>query len=70
MDWLEHAVDYGTPLILLVLLLRLLARGAEWSAEHLILPLRDSWIRHLSVLDEHMEKQTRMLCEILERVSP
>lgn len=70
MEWIERAVDFGTPLIVLVLFLRMLARCAHWTAKHFILPLRDAWIRHLSVLDEHMEQQTRMLCEILERVEP
>ena len=68
MEWIERLVDFGTPLVVLVLFLRMLAQCAHWTARNFVLPLRDSWISHLSILDEHMEKQTRMLCEILERV--
>lgn len=68
MDWLQHVVDYGTPLVVLILFARMAAQAAHWFAEHIVLPLRDAWISHLAVLDAHMEKQTQMLCEILERV--
>jgi hypothetical protein len=69
MDWLEHVIDFGTPLVVLILLLRMLAQGAAWAAEHFVLPLRDRWLVHLKTLDDHLQQQTRMLCEILERVS-
>lgn len=68
MEWIERIVDFGTPLVVLILFLRMLSKCAEWSAQHFILPLRDAWTTHLAVLDSHMEKQTRLLCEILERV--
>jgi len=68
MDWLPQLIDFGTPLIVLILLIRILMQAAYWVAQHLVLPIRDSWINHLQVLDEHMQQQTRMLCEILERV--
>lgn len=68
MDWLERCIDLGTPLLVLIVFLRMLSHCAMWTAKHFVLPLRDSWTHHLRCLDEHTEKQTAMLCEILERV--
>lgn len=68
MEWMERLIDLGTPLVVLLVLLRMLAQCALWTARNLVLPLRDSWLHHLRCLDEHLEKQTTMLCEILNRI--
>ena len=67
-EWIERCIDLGTPLLVLIVFLRMLSQSAMWTAKHFVLPLRDSWTHHLRCLDEHTEKQTAMLCEILERV--
>jgi len=67
-EWIERLIDLGTPLVVLLVFLRMLAQCAMWTAKNFVLPLRDSWTHHLQCLDQHMEKQTEMLCEILKRV--
>ncbi len=67
-EWIERLIDLGTPLVVLLVFLRMLAQSAVWTARNFVLPLRDSWTHHLHCLDQHMEKQTEMLCEILKRV--
>ncbi|MBX3439782.1 MAG: hypothetical protein KF861_19990 [Planctomycetaceae bacterium] len=67
-EWMERLIDLGTPLVVLLVFLRMLAQSAVWIAKNFVLPLRDSWLHHLKCLDEHLAKQTDMLCEILKRV--